>query len=145
MDSLDGSRASVLMGSTSATPALLSQPHLPVVVPRCLGCLILRTWLARSPIPCLYVPFPRRLSDLAAASSQADSAAEVPIPRFPPPFALVSGDSDDEVLIPRPTLSCVPSTSLPFLRPVFALQASGRARPWPMPSWVWLILICIFL
>jgi hypothetical protein len=69
------------------------------------------------PIPCLHVPSHKRPSAHAAAASLEDSDDKVPIPHFPPRSALVLCDSDDEVLIPRPMLSCPSSTSRPFARP----------------------------
>jgi hypothetical protein len=68
-------------------------------------------------------------SALAAAASLADGDDEVPIPRFPSCSALVWCDSDDEVLILRPMLSCLPSTSfvpLSLCSPLSCPQAGGR-------------------
>jgi hypothetical protein len=64
-------------------------------------------------IPCLHVPSPRQPSARAAAASVAESDDEVPMSRIPPRSALASCDGDDEVLIPRPILSCPASTSRP--------------------------------
>jgi hypothetical protein len=127
MGSLDGSRAAVSSGFS------LCDPRAAVSVPPFLSYSsgALRVWCSddKVPIPCLYVPYPWRLPDHAAAASLADSAAKVPIPRIPPRSALVLSDSDDEVLIPRLImLSCVPSTSRPFVHPRPARQASGRGR-----------------
>jgi hypothetical protein len=63
------------------------------------------------------------------ATTLADSADEVPILHRTTRSALVSCDGDDEVLF-RPALSCVPSTSRPFLSstscPLLALDLPRR-------------------
>jgi hypothetical protein len=53
------------------------------------------------PNPCLHVPSPQQSSAHAVATSLADSD-DVPILRIQPRSAVVSCDSDDEVLVPRP-------------------------------------------
>jgi hypothetical protein len=70
-------------------------------------------------------PPPKRPSAHAAAASPADSDDELPRPRFTYHHALGSCDSDDEVLIPRHRLSCLPSTSLPSVRLRPVRQAAG--------------------
>jgi hypothetical protein len=85
---------------------------------------------APSTLPCeialtLDPPPPKRPSAHAAAASPADSDDELPRPRFTYHHALGSCDSDDEVLIPRHRLSCLPSTSLPSVRLRPVRQAAG--------------------
>jgi hypothetical protein len=65
------------------------------------------------PIPCLDVLSPRQFSDHAA--SVAASADEDLVLRFPP--CLILWDSDDEIIITRPTLSCDPFTLFAFNLP----------------------------
>jgi hypothetical protein len=113
MDRLDGSRASafcILMGSHSTMLGLLSEPHLSCYSPQvpCASGALDVASDDEVPIPCLYVPSPLQLSDHAAAASIPETAADVPIWRFPPCSALVSCSSNDKALIQCPTLSCVP-------------------------------------
>jgi hypothetical protein len=79
------------------------------------------------PIPCPHVPPPQRPSADAAAASLADSDDYVHVPCNPARSALVSWDSDDEVLIPHPMPSCPSSTSGPIVGPHSAPQVSGHA------------------
>jgi hypothetical protein len=53
---------------------------------------------------------------------------------FSPCSALVSCESDDEALMPRPLLAYLSSPSHPSPSP-----CPAGLWPWPMPSWVWLI------
>lgn len=53
----------------------------------------------------------------APAVSPSNCDDEVPIPRLAPRPALVSFDSDDEILIPCPLLSSLPSTFRSSVRP----------------------------
>jgi hypothetical protein len=78
--------------------------------------------------PFLCCTSPTRPSGLAAAASLADINDEIPIPRIPPHSSLVSVDSDDEVLIPRPTLSRPSSATCPFGCPCLAPPAGGLGR-----------------
>jgi hypothetical protein len=72
-------------------------------------------------------PAPQRPSDHAAAPLLASSADKIFILRIPPHSALVPGDCDHEVLVPRPVHSRLPSTSRPSVRPSPAPQAGGRS------------------
>jgi hypothetical protein len=58
------------------------------------------------------------------SASLAESDDDVPILRIPPRSALVSCDSDDEVLVPLPLLLVPPPLPVPLL--ALALQACGR-------------------
>jgi hypothetical protein len=59
--------------------------------------------------------------------SPADSIDEVPIPRLSHRTALVSCNGDAEVPLPRPAVSCLPSSPFPpIVSPQPALQAGGQ-------------------
>jgi hypothetical protein len=59
MDSLDGSHASNFLGSPLKPQCRCLDPSLPVAVPRCLACLVLRTWSVMMQSPFLvYMPLP---------------------------------------------------------------------------------------
>jgi hypothetical protein len=65
----------------------------------------------------------------AAPLKLADGDDEVHILHVPPQSALVfECDNDDEVIYPRPMLSCPSSTSRLLVRPRAAPQACGRGR-----------------
>jgi hypothetical protein len=126
MDSLDCSHAfSVLMDYPSETPPLLSQYPLSCCSPQ-VSCLFgtLDLVSGRGPHSLTACPVPTgTFSAHAAAASLADSADEIPIPRFPPCSALVLCDSDDEVPIPCPRL-CRLSSCTPL--PLFTLNLPHR-------------------
>jgi hypothetical protein len=63
-----------------------------------------------------------------------------PFREFHPVLLWLPCDGDDELLFPRPVLSCPSSTSWPFARPCPAGLLS-----WQMPSWVCLTSIRFFL
>jgi hypothetical protein len=120
VDSLDCSLASVSsahLASPSETPRSLSQS-----LSSCQPCVFGASDLVSDDeVPCLHVPSTRQPTARAATTSLADSDDELSIS---PRSALVLCDSDDEVPVPRPMLSCPSSTSRPFVRP--APQACGR-------------------
>jgi hypothetical protein len=89
------------------------------------------------PIPCLLVPSPQRPSAHAMAAWLAGGDDEVSILRITPSSPPVSYDSDDEILIPCPMLSC-----LPFSTPSLCLPSSLVAMS--KAGWVWLISSCFF-
>jgi hypothetical protein len=140
MDTLDGSRASVLFGSPSETPRLLSQSHPScccLQVPCMCGVLDMVTDDKVS-IPCLHVPSPHRPWAPATAAPPADSDNVVPILHFTRRPAMFSCASDDEVRIAHAVLSRL--TSSPFYAHYLP---SGRHPCCPIPSRVWLYQLAI--
>jgi hypothetical protein len=72
-------------------------------------------------------PAPQRPSDHAAAPSLASSADKISILHIPPHSALVPGDCDHKVRVPRTVHSPLPSISRPSVRPSPAPQGGGRS------------------
>jgi hypothetical protein len=101
------------------------RPTLTVAVHRCLACLVLRTRsvMMRSPFFVYMSHPPDNLLLMLRPPRLQIVMMKFPCCVFHP--ALVLCDSDDEVLLPRPLLSCPSSTSCPFVRPLPAQQACG--------------------
>jgi hypothetical protein len=110
MDSLDclhASASAVILGRSLNVPGNCLSPTF-LVVPRCLACLVPRTWsaLMRSrPHHEAVCPSPPCDLLLCCGALLADSSDKFPIPRFTPGSALVSCDSDEEVLALHRTIA----------------------------------------
>jgi hypothetical protein len=72
------------------------------------------------------LPWTVWLGRMPLSSRSCSLRAAVSAPCLQPRLALVLCDSDDEALFQHPMLSCLPSTSHPWVRPSPALQACGR-------------------
>jgi hypothetical protein len=102
----------------------------PVVAQRCLVCpvLLIRSVMTRSPF---FVYLSCALNDfriMLRPPSQQTELMKFPFRIAHPRSALVSCDRNDDVLLTRPTFSCAPSISRPFLRPQPTLKAPGRGQ-----------------